>query len=94
MGLVKWIVAGMGWEIGKEAAREGMDALRPKPPQTPEEKKRAEKAAKEAAKARARDEKRAAKLAAKAERERHKEKLRDEKTIDRELEALKKQMRD
>jgi hypothetical protein len=31
MGLLRYIVQGFGWEIGSQAAREGLDALREEP---------------------------------------------------------------
>lgn len=90
---MKWIVAGMGWELGKEAAREGIDAVRKRnEPLTPEQEKQLAEQQRAEAKARANAEKAAAKAAVKAERDRKKAKVRAEKEIDAELKALKKKM--
>ncbi len=93
MGIVKWIVAGVGLEVGSQAAREGIEAVRKRnEPLTPAEKKKRAKQAAAAAKQTRRAEKAAVKAAAKTARLRVKAKKRADKAVDDELAALKKQV--
>lgn len=85
MSLVRWIVAGFGWEVGKTAAKEAVDAAREKLAERAE--------AEESAADRARREKEERKRAEAERKARAKEAARREKEIDRELAALKKRLK-
>lgn len=97
MGMLRYILQGIGWEVGRSAAKEGIEHLREEedrakaPPMSAKERAKAEKrAAKEAVRAKKRAEKdarRAAKAKAKAEKV-------EAKAIDRELAELKKTLDD
>lgn len=82
--LIRYIVEGLGWELGKTAAKEAVDALR-EPSETDAQRRAREKAE---AKARRDAERAAAKEAAR----RAKEARQREKEVDRELRDLKKRL--
>lgn len=98
--MLRYILQGIGWEVGRTAAKEGIDHLRegqakeapsPKVPPSPKERARADaRAAKEAARA-ARARRKAAKAEAKAKQKAAKA---EAAAIDRELAALKKKLDD
>jgi len=82
VGILRYIVQGFGWELGSQAAREGIDALReqrataePPPPSRREQKRLA---------------KERAKAAERATRERDEAIRRNQARIEAELRALKK----
>ncbi len=81
MGILRYIVQGIGWEIGRQGAREGIDALEEQreveapPPSAGEQKRLAKAQAKEPARAR---------------KEREEAIARNQARIDAELAALKK----
>ena len=86
--LLRYLVKGLGWELGKTAAKEAIDELRAsgeEPEQTEAEaraaKREAERAAREAEKARVR-----------AEKARAKEAKRRAREVEAELAALKKRV--
>lgn len=101
MGLMKWIVAGIGLEIGREVAREGIDEARARAgleKLTPEQRaarlREEARAKKSAEKEAIRAAKQAEKEARKAAKLRAKEAKRAEKALDDELAALKKRVED
>ena len=75
MSLVRWVLQGFGWEIGRTAAKEAIESVREEP-------------APESAADRERRLREAEKRAKKAEKERAKEAKRRDKEIDRELAEL------
>ena len=82
--LLRSILQGLGWELGKTAAEEAVAAVRPETDAERKKREKAEaKALREAEKARKAEAKRRAKEAKQRERE-----------VDRELAALKKRVRD
>jgi len=82
MGLFRYIVQGFGWEIGREAAREGIDALKqqPEPEQLTEKEKQKLLAE-------------AAKQAAQEKKEREAAVARKQAEIDKQLAEMKKKLR-
>ncbi len=95
--MLRYILQGIGWEVGRTAAKEGIEHLREEeaktqePPLSPKERARAEKrAAKEAA----RRAKLAKKEATRAAKAKEKAKRAEAKAIDRELAELKKTLDD
>ena len=97
MGMLRFILQGIGWEVGRTAAKEGIDHLREEeakakqPPMSPKERAKADKrAAKEAA----RREKQAKKDAVRVAKAKEKAKRAEAKAIDRELAELKKTLDD
>ncbi len=81
MGILRYIVQGFGWEIGSQAAREGINSLKEQrandtPALSPREQRKLEKER--------------AKVAARATRERNEAIARNEARIEEELRALKK----
>jgi len=79
VGILRYIVQGFGWEIGSQAAREGIDALkqqRDTPPPSARELKRLDKER--------------AKAAARARKERDEAIAKNQARIEAELRALKK----
>lgn len=81
MGLLGWVVAGFGWELGKTAAKEAVDAAR-----EPDEDAPSAAALERARKEREREAERTRKARAKEAKSRERE-------IDRELEALKRSLK-
>lgn len=79
------VLQGIGWEVGRSAAREGIEkAADKRAAETPEERAAAEREAK----------KRAERAERKAAKARVKAKKQQEKAVDRELEALKRRLDD
>jgi hypothetical protein len=90
VGLLRFIVEGFGWEVGRTAAKEALDAARGGEPDEPTTEKARAEAAKAAQRAAAENAKRREREA----KERAKEARRRERELDRELAALKKRIRD
>jgi hypothetical protein len=97
MGMLRYILQGIGWEVGRTAAKEGIEHLREEearakaPPMSATERAKADKrAAKEAQRAK----KRAAKDAKRAAKAKAQAKKAEAKAIDRELADLKKKLDD